>query len=175
MKNLALALFLCLLAGPICVAQQSSADAPASKEDVERYFEAMHTRDLVKSMMETVKKQVRQTLHAQASRQPNLPPDFEEKESRILDETWRDFPLDEMLEAMIPVYEKHFTKGDMDQLVAFYSGPTGQKVVRELPSVTAESMQASQGIIQKMVAKQMLRMQEDMTHAQQGGAGAHQP
>jgi hypothetical protein len=73
----------------------------------------------------------------------------------------KDFPWDEMLQAMVPVYQKHFTKGDIDSLVAFYSGPTGQKVLRELPAITTESMQKMMPIMQqKMEAMQQRMLQQ---------------
>ena len=34
-----------------------------------------------------------------------------------------------MMQSMVPAYQKHFTKGDIDNLVAFYSSPTGEKVI----------------------------------------------
>ena len=33
------------------------------------------------------------------------------------------------MQAMVPAYQKHFTKGDIDNLVAFYSSPTGEEVI----------------------------------------------
>lgn len=171
MKPSALAV-ICLLVAPLTLARQNSADPPASKEDVERYFAAMHTRELVRSMLEAMRKQMHQTIHAQVSKLANLPPDFEEREDRLIDETWQDLPLDEMLQAMIPVYEKHFTKGDIDGLVAFYTSPTGQKLLKELPGVTAESMQASQGIVQRLVAKEMQRVQNDIAQVQKSNGGS---
>jgi hypothetical protein len=37
------------------------------------------------------------------------------------------------------IYARHFTAGEMNDLVAFYKTPTGTKALRELPKVTAES------------------------------------
>lgn len=36
-----------------------------------------------------------------------------------------------MTEAMVTVYQKHFTKSDVEALIGFYSSPTGQKMLRE--------------------------------------------
>src|SRR5208283_515348 len=52
------------------------------------------------------------------------------------------FPLDEMLNDMVPVSQRHFTKSDIDALTAFYSSPAGQKFLHEMPAVTAETMKA---------------------------------
>src|ERR1700683_754055 len=43
MKRLYLILVLGFLPATACVAQQAASDQPASKEDVERYLDAMHT------------------------------------------------------------------------------------------------------------------------------------
>ena len=46
---------------------------------------------------------------------------------------------------MVPVYQKHFTKVEMDALAEFYTAPTGQKILKEMPEVVTEAMQASSG------------------------------
>ena len=54
----------------------------------------------------------------------------------------KNFPVDAMLSDMIPVYQRHFTKSEIDALIAFYSSPPGQKFLHEMPAVTAETMRA---------------------------------
>ena len=65
-----------------------------------------------------------------------------------------------MMNEMIPVYQRHFSKSDIDGLIAFYSSPTGQKFLREMPAVTAESMQAAYPRIQSAVDAALKRAQE---------------
>ena len=48
MKRVFLALTACLVFSLSGVAQQSPSDAPATKEDIERYIEITHTRDMMK-------------------------------------------------------------------------------------------------------------------------------
>jgi hypothetical protein len=47
-----------------------------------------------------------------------------------------------MLSDMIPIYQRHFTKTEIDALSAFFSSPPGQKYLHEIPAVTAETMKA---------------------------------
>jgi hypothetical protein len=61
----------------------------------------------------------------------------------------KDMPFDEMTQAMVPTYQKHFTKGDMEALVIFYNSPAGQKLLREMPAITAESMTAIMPIMRQ--------------------------
>jgi hypothetical protein len=72
----------------------------------------------------------------------------------------KDLPIDGMLDDMIPVYQKHLSKGDVDAMSTFYSSPTGQKLLREMPAMTAESMQAAGPRIQGMMDKVMDRAEQ---------------
>jgi hypothetical protein len=163
MRRFVLISTLCLAFPLLGNAQQSPADAPASKEDMERYFQVMHLRDTMKQMMNLMTKQMHQMVHDQISKDAaNLPPDFEARMNKMMDDQMKDFPMEEMFEAMIPVYQKHWTKGDVDAMVAFYSTPTGQKVLRELPATMAESMQAVTPIMQKRMSGMMERVQQEV-------------
>lgn len=142
---------------------QSPQDSPATKEDVQKYLEVMHSRDMMAKMVDAMSKPMHLAIHEQYEKQKDkLPPDFEARMAKVLDDYMKDFPWDEMLQAMVPVYQKHFTKGDIDQLVAFYSTPTGQKLVRELPAITAEAMQAMMPIMSKSMEAMTQNLQEQV-------------
>jgi len=175
MKRCALAVLACLLFASISFAQQSAADAPASKEDIEKYLDTMHTRDMMKSTMDLMAKQMHQMTHAQLEKQTNLPPDFEARMDKITDDMLKDFPIDELIQAMVPAYQRHLTKGDVDSLTVFYSSPTGQKVLKEMPAMTADAMQSASGIIQKMMAKMQDRLQSEIAQVQKDGDGNSKP
>lgn len=153
----------CLLLAIGVAAQQVPADAPATKEDVERYLAVTHTRDTMKQMMEVMRKQTREMIHVQLSKHAaNLPADFETQMNKMLDDMLKDFPMEEMLQAMVPVYQKHWTKGDVDAMVAFYSTPTGQKILRDLPATMAEAMEAMNPIMQREMDRMMERVQQEI-------------
>jgi hypothetical protein len=166
MKRFALSLLVSLLFASVSMAQQSSADAPASKADIERYLGAMHTSDLLKNMMASMTKQMHKTVHDMLQKQASLPPEFEARMDKMMDDMLKDFPVDEYLQAVTPVYQKHLTKGDVDALVTFYSSPTGQKILKDMPGMMTEAMQAASGVIQKLTAKAMDRVQEEVAQAQ---------
>ncbi len=48
---------------------------------------------------------------------------------------------------MIPIYQRHLTKTDLDAVISFYASPVGQKLLKEQPAMMAESMQAGQNIM----------------------------
>ena len=74
-----------------------------------------------------------------------------------------------MIDAMVPVYQKHFTKGNINDILAFYATPTGQKLLKEQPAMAAEAMQAVMPIAQKMAADQVERVEQQLTQVQNGG------
>jgi len=127
---------------------QQAADAPASKEDVEKYFQVMRSREMLDKVIEAMSKPMQQMIHEQCERgKVKLPPDCEAQMNKIIEGMWKQMPWDEMLQAMVPTYQKHFTKGDIDALVAFYGSPIGQKVLREMPAITAEAMESMMPVL----------------------------
>jgi uncharacterized protein len=165
-RRIVVVLALCIIPSTVCLAQQSNADQPATLADIGRYFEATHVRELMKSTMDTVSKQMRQMLHAQIANTPNLPPDAEQRMDKMFDGALQNMPIDDLMKAMAPVYAKHFSKGDIDTIVAFYSTPTGQKMVAEMPAINQEAMQASSGVIRKYMDDTMRQLQAQIEEMQ---------
>ena len=163
MKRIFLALSICLLCALSGFAQQSQADPPASKEDVLRYLEVMHARETTAQTVEAMIKPVHQMLHEQYLKDKDkLPANFEEHMNKMMDEWLKSFPWDDLLQSMVPVYQKYFTKGDIDTVIAFYSGPVGQKLLRQMPAIMADSMQTMMPLLQRHLAKLKDRMQEEV-------------
>jgi hypothetical protein len=163
MKRLVVVLAVCLVFACTGLAQDNSANAPATKEDIQRYLDAMHSHEMMQNMVAAMAKPMHQTLHDQIAKDKDkLPADFEARMDKMMDDWLKDMPFDEMMQAEIPVYQKHFTKGDIDSLVAFYSSPTGQKMLREMPAIMGESMQAMMPIIRQSIDKINQRVQQEV-------------
>ena len=169
MKRLLLVVGLVLVFSGACIAQTSADDSPATKADVEQYFQIVKSHDMMKKLMASMSQSLHQITHEQyLKHKDELPADYESKMTARMDELFDNMPWDEMKQAMVPAYQKHFTKGDIDNLVAFYSSPTGEKLLRELHSVTAESMQNMMPILIKYTdtVKQTLLKETDVMIAQ---------
>ncbi len=171
MKRSALLLITCLLLSSASFAQQNPADVPASKEDIEKYLDIMHSRDMMKNLMDAMSKQVRQRLKERLEKEPGMTPEKEDRAIKMETDIFSNLPIDEMINVMIPIYQKHFTKGDIDGLVAFYGTPTGQKVLRELPSIMTEAMQAAMPIAQKLAANAEKRLDDQLAQLGEAGNG----
>src|SRR5947209_20522550 len=137
-----IAMLLCasLLCAGVLVAQDRC-QTPATREDVIRMLDALHTKETMKTVMETVALQAKaatrrsiKQAHPQATEH-----DLAEGD-RLMDQVIADLPVDEIIESMIPIYQKHFNRQDMKNISAFYASPTGKKFVREMPAMATESM-----------------------------------
>jgi hypothetical protein len=163
MKHLMIVMAACLALASAGAAQQTAADAPATKEDVQKYLQLMHAREMMTKMMEAMSKPIHQMMHEQYLKDKDkLPPDFEERMTKKFDDYMNSLPLEEMLQAMVPAYQKHLTKGDIEGLVAFYSSSTGQKLIKELPAITAEATQAMMPIVRQKIDVMSQRMQQEV-------------
>lgn len=163
MKRFLLTLTVFLAFATTGVAQQSAADTPATKEDVQRYLDVMHSREMIDQMVGAMIKPMHQMVHEEYLKdRDKLPADFEASMNKTMDDMMKRFPWDEILQAMVPVYKKHFTKGDIDAIVAFYSAPTGQKLLKEMPAMMAESMESMMPILRKHMDAMTERIQQQV-------------
>lgn len=51
---------------------------------------------------------------------------------------------DDLINLILPIYEKHYTHQNIKDLIAFYKTPIGKKSIEVLPSITQESMTVGQ-------------------------------
>jgi len=51
--------------------------------------------------------------------------------------------VDKLIEAIIPVYDRHFSAHELRSMINFYSSPAGKKTVKRMPVVLDEAMQAA--------------------------------
>jgi hypothetical protein len=145
----------------------SIATDAASKEDVQKLFDVMASRDQVRQLMEQMFAQMRAINRQEMKKKhPEISEEELARSERGLEELIRNFPIDQMLSDMVPVYQRHFTKTEIDGLTAFYSSPVGQKFLHEMPAVTAETMRVAMPRIQATVDAALKRVDEKTNSTQ---------
>lgn len=156
-----------LMLGGIGSFAQTS-DAPATREDILKLFDTMKIHEQMRLIMESVLKQQRAMIHeALKKRDPNVSDEELKHLDQFMTDVMKDTPINELLDDMIPVYQKHLTKADVTVMNAFYASPTGQKLLREMPEMTAESMQAANPHMQAMMEKVMNRTEQEVEQERQ--------
>jgi hypothetical protein len=116
---------------------------PASKKSIEKLMQRTGAGNMgiqvMNQMLPALKKMV-----------PDAPEKF-----------WTDFMAEvdanEMVNLVIPIYQKYLTEEDVEVMNKFYNSPTGKKLIRVQPQIMRESMmlgqQWGQGIAQKVLTK----------------------
>lgn len=151
---------LCLAFSAACFAQ--SADEPATKDDVILYLRTMRSHDMMQRTMEAQVQTMRDLMREQIMREKgSVPADYEERMTKNMADLIKNMPVDEITEAMIPTYQKHFTHGDIQAMNAFYSSPVGQKVLEQLPLVMREGLQAAMPMLSDYIGKWKERMEQE--------------
>jgi uncharacterized protein len=164
MKRLCISLALVLFAASPAFAQQPtppSADAPATKEDILHLFEVMQIHQQMRQVMDAMMKQQSAMIHETLkNRYPQTSAERIARADQLISETMKDMPMDAILDDMIPIYQRHFSKTDIDAMSTFYASPTGQKMMKYMPALTTEAMQASYARMQKQMDAMMQRAEQ---------------
>ena len=155
---------------------QSPADVPVTHQEIQDLFALMHVREQVGQVMEAIAIQQRAIIHDNLKRQtPRLTRQDLARLDQFTIDIMKDLPIDDTVEDMIPIYQRHLTESDVKAMTAFYSSPTGQKLLREMPGMTVESMQAASPRIQALMDKVMERAAEMADDAKGKSAAPKSP
>lgn len=69
-------------------------------------------------------------------------------------EVKKEFNVEQLVDLLVPVYQKQFTEEDVKAFLEFYQSPAGKKLVEKQPAIMQESMVIGQqwgmGIAQKI-------------------------
>ena len=153
-----------ILALPATTAAQTpqSTDTP-DRADVLKFLEMMHVRAQMQQTLQGFTKQMREGAEAAFKQKvPNATPEQLAKLNRIFDGMFDPLPLDEMVDAIVPIYQKHLTKSDLAAIMEFYASPPGQKILKEMPAILAESMDAGGKIGQRIFAVKSAELDQRM-------------
>jgi uncharacterized protein len=155
MKKLVLMIASCLaLFSPlVCIAQQPDESAVPDRAQVMKFLELMHAKSQMVQALDQMAQQMR--LGAEQGFKEKVPgatPEQLQKVDQMFDGIFKTLPIDEMVDAIVPIYQRHLTKSDLTNITAFYSSPTGQKVLKEMPAIMSEAMQVGGQIGRKAIA-----------------------
>ena len=76
---------------------------------------------------------------------------FKQQYTNVEADIWKDLEkefskssLKELTNLLVPVYSKHLTLEDLQELIKFYKTPVGKKYAKKTPLITQESMKVGQ-------------------------------
>jgi hypothetical protein len=137
---------------------------PAKEAAIRKLFEVQGTKTIfdktVAGMLENTRPQMAAALP---------PGDYKEKlVDAFLERFKKKLDSTEMVNVAVPVYDKYFTKVEIDDLIAFYSTPLGKKAVSVLPQVVTESQSAGMKLGEKWGQEAMMEVLEENPDLKKG-------
>ena len=138
MKSLALAVaVLTFTVNNAAAPQKSDSPPPAAKrpetpkeKDIRKLLALTGAAALGGQVMD-------QMLQAFRARMPKVPASFWSELQKELDPN-------ELVEKVVPIYDKQLTHPEVKNLIKFYQTPTGRKLIKVMPAITQESMVVGQ-------------------------------
>jgi len=132
---------------------QTTVDFGPTRDDVLKFMDVMQVRHTMSVMIEQMKLQVKRDMRrGMEAKTPHLTPKQEATIDHTIDTMFTNFPTDELIDVMVPVYQRHISKEDLNALIAFYSSPTGQRILSEMPAMMTEGMQAASDVATRRIA-----------------------
>jgi hypothetical protein len=153
------------LAAPVPANQQ------ATKEQLMKMIEVMHLRDQMQGMMKMMPQVIQQSLQQQWQQMNSkygtgLTPDQQAALQKLMEkymaQAMNTYNVDEMIADVIPIYQRHFTREDVEGLIEFYSKPAGQHLLALTPVIMKEYMPVVMKHSQESTAKLTDDMMNDM-------------
>ena len=143
MRRFALVVLALALTAPLSFAQ--NADVP-TRDEVLKLMDVLGARKTMKAAMGGMGDVMARTmLDEMRKKVPNATPEQEKLMGEFVDGMRQDMlsvmNQDDMMELIVPVYQKHLTKQEVKMVTEFYSSPAGQAFVQKMPVVINEAMQ----------------------------------
>jgi hypothetical protein len=126
-------------------------DQQPTKEQLAKLFEVMRLRQQLQSVMKTMPAMIQQQVQAQSremaakipgasSPTPAQQAAIDKLTSKYLDKALNIYPVDELIEDMSGIYQRHLSSTDVDAFIAFYGSPAGQHLLDAQPAIMQEYM-----------------------------------
>jgi len=181
-----------LALSPWTISAQSPAAAPApetataaaippdqqpTKEQLIKLFEVMKVRDQMQSMMKILPAMMQQQMQAQMkSLAPNLPggdastPEQQAAAAKMMstcmEKILKAYSIDDMMDDMAAVYQRHLSRADVDAFIVFYQSPAGRHLLEQQPIIMQEAMPLMMSRMQKaatdLIAEMVKEKQESL-------------
>ena len=117
---------------------------PAKETDIRHLMEVTGAKKQLNQMKPFMAKQMKPL--AEQLIMPRLPPDLRDPQipERFVQRFIERFDPDELINRIVPVYDKYYTREDVKQIIQFFETPLGRKFLETSPQLMQESMTVGQ-------------------------------
>jgi len=116
----------------------------ATREQIMKLLELLQVPDSLAMTMDAMKEQMKVGALQMFREKVNNPSPAQIKSvEAIVDDEFKKIGMEDLIEDVVPIYQKHLSRSDVEAVIKFYSSPVGQKIRREQPAMARESLQAT--------------------------------
>jgi hypothetical protein len=141
-----------------------AADNPPSEASIKQLLEVGQAHKLVDTMSAQMLGYMKQIMQ-QATQGERVTPEIQKHidslEAEITAALKEVLDWNKLEPMYVRVYQKSFTQGEVDGLIAFYKTPIGQALLTKMPAVMQNTLNEMQQMMQPMMQR-MQRMQQDV-------------
>jgi hypothetical protein len=150
-----------LLAGWLAATLVATGPAPAQAPDAmaaaKELMTTMKSVDQFKAVMPSLMKALKPAI---VQNRPEVERDYDALAPLLLETM--NARVGEIIDTVAAIYARNFTVAELNEIIAFYRGPTGQKFVQRQAGVMQESMVAGQKWGQALGAELQRRMTDEL-------------
>jgi len=150
-----------LLAGWLVVTLMATGPAPAQSPDAmaaaKELMATMKSADQFKALMPSLMKALKPAI---VQNRPEVERDYDAFVPKLFESM--NARMNELLDTVAAIYARNFTAAELNEIIAFYRGPTGQKFVQRQGGILQESMAAGQKFGQELGGELQRRMTDEL-------------
>lgn len=137
----------------------------ASREEIMKLLDMLQVPESLAMTLDAMKEQMKVgALQMFSEKVAHPTPDQVKRVDAIVDEEFKKIGMEDLIQDVVPIYQKHLTRSDVEAVIRFYSSPVGQKIRREQPAMARESLQATsagqRGKMELLLAKLDMRIEQ---------------
>ena len=128
--------------------------SPEKEAAIRKLFEIQGTRKSMEQVFAGMSENMKPTLAKM------LPPgEYQDKLIPLFFEKFQSkLKADDLMDLIIPIYDRYLSKEDIDALAQFYQTPVGKKMTSVLPQLVVETQTAAMNMGQELGRKAMLEV-----------------
>lgn len=127
-----------------------------TREDVLKLFTAMRVRETMQEVRNAAVEQARRSLRDMISDElPGATPQQIAELDGMVERIIAAYTIDNTIEDLIPIYQKHLSRADLEAVTAFFSSAAGRKFLDTEPVIAAEAVQVVNAKTQEKIGAGM--------------------
>jgi hypothetical protein len=141
-----------------------AADNPPSEASIKQLLEAGQAHKLLDAMVGQMDAYMKQAMQQATQGQritPEIQKDIERRQTEMMTAMKEVLDWNKLEPMYVRIYQKSFTQGEVDGLIAFYKTSTGQALLSKMPVVMQNTLNELQQMMQPMMQR-IGRMQQEV-------------